>query len=315
MTRVLLITAPIYLTILAGYLAVRAGHLTDQAVRTLGAFAIDFALPALVFSAVAGQRLNEILNWTYILAYLAGSLAVGSLALAQAFARRPGKGSMTGAACFAMGAASSNSAFIGFPVLLLAAPEVAGIALALNIVVENLAVIPLFLLLAEGGRDPRATGPAIRHALSRLLMRPLILGLLAGVLVSSLGLELPEAVSRTINMFAQASSALTLFFVGGTLAGVEFRRLLPSISPMVLAKLILHPLFVWLAIIAAGIIGVGSFDTQLKNAAIVMAAMPVMAMYPVLVQRYGHEGIASTALLMTTAGSFFTVNALLWLLT
>lgn len=313
MTDVLLITVPIYLTILVGYLAVRTGRLAEGSVHALGAFAVNFALPAMVFTAVAGQELKETLSWTYMLAYLAGSLAVGSLALAVA--RGPGRNSTSGAACLAMGCASSNSAFIGFPVLLLAAPKVASVALALNTVVENLAVIPLFLFLAEGGSSVDApVGPAVRRAFSRLLMRPLIMGLIAGVLVSTLGLDLPEPVSRTINLFAQASSALTLFFVGGTLAGVRLRRLLAIVAPMALAKLVLHPLCVWLAIIVAGVIGLGALDTQLGNAAIMMAAMPVMAMYPVLVQRYGGEGIAAAMLLFTTVGSFVTVNALLWIL-
>ncbi len=176
---------------------------------------------------------------------------------------------MSGAAYFAMGAASSNSAFIGFPMLLFAAPEVAGVALALNTVVEYLAVIPLFLFLAEGSGCVGAKGPATRRALSRILMRRLIIGPIAGVLVSSLELELPEAVSRAIGMVAEVSFVLTLFVIGGTLTEVELRRLLLSVSPIVLATLILHRLFVWFAIAVAGIIRMGILLTRLTSPSVV----------------------------------------------
>jgi predicted permease len=45
-----------------------------------------------------------------------------------------------------------------------------------------------------------------------------------------------------------------------------------------------------------------------------MAAMPMMGTYIVLAQLYGKEDISAAALLVTTATSFFTLSALLWLL-
>jgi len=89
MTDVLLITVPIYLVILAGYLAVLTGRVSADDNRAPGRFAINFALPALVFMAIVEQALTDTLSWTYILSYLAGSLGVGLLVLA--FARGPGR--------------------------------------------------------------------------------------------------------------------------------------------------------------------------------------------------------------------------------
>jgi predicted permease len=45
-----------------------------------------------------------------------------------------------------------------------------------------------------------------------------------------------------------------------------------------------------------------------------MAAMPMMGTYIVLAQLYGKEDISAAALLVTTATSFFTLSALLWVL-
>ena len=50
-------------------------------------------------------------------------------------------------------------------------------------------------------------------------------------------------------------------------------------------------------------------------AVILSAAMPMFGIYTLLAQDYGHEGIASIALLGATAGAFFTLSAFLALLT
>lgn len=313
MTDVLVITGPIYLVILAGYVAVRSGRVSIEQVRGLGLFAVNFALPAMVFTAVAAQPIRAVLNWTYVVSYAAGSLAAGAMTFIVA--RRFARDDVTGAACQALGASCSNSAFIGFPILLLAAPEVAGVAFALNTIVENLLVMPLLLFLAERGRAARGTaGRETWNSLTQLVRRPLMIGLFAGLIASLVQPELPVVVSRTITLFAQASSALTLFFVGGTLGAVPLGRVLTSAAPIVAGKLLLHPLCVALAIAATAAIGLAPLEPRLRTAALLMAAVPMMAMYPVLVHRYGREQLAAAALLLATAVSFVTLNVAIWLL-
>jgi predicted permease len=55
-------------------------------------------------------------------------------------------------------------------------------------------------------------------------------------------------------------------------------------------------------------------DESTRTAALLMSAMPMMGTYIVLAQLYGKEDISAAALLMTTAASFFTLSALLWVL-
>ena len=53
-------------------------------------------------------------------------------------------------------------------------------------------------------------------------------------------------------------------------------------------------------------------DPQLRIAAVVFAAMPMLGVYPILAQKHGHEETTAAALLVTTIASFFTLSALLW---
>jgi malonate transporter and related proteins len=50
-------------------------------------------------------------------------------------------------------------------------------------------------------------------------------------------------------------------------------------------------------------------------AVILSTAMPMFGIYTLLAQDYGHEGLASLALLGATAGAFFTLSTLLAILT
>jgi malonate transporter len=45
---------------------------------------------------------------------------------------------------------------------------------------------------------------------------------------------------------------------------------------------------------------------------VLTAASPMFGIYPILAQKHGHDGLAAAALLGTTAASFFTISALLW---
>jgi len=55
-------------------------------------------------------------------------------------------------------------------------------------------------------------------------------------------------------------------------------------------------------------------DPELRTAAVLFAAMPMLGIYPLLAQKHGHDEITAAALLVTTVGSFFTLSALLWAL-
>ena len=59
--------------------------------------------------------------------------------------------------------------------------------------------------------------------------------------------------------------------------------------------------------------GFAALDPALRMAAVLMAAMPMMSIYPILAQAYGQEDFSATALLMTTVAAFFTLSGLLLL--
>ena len=311
MLDILSITGPIYIIIALGFLATFCGLFAKSDMQVFGKFVLHFALPALLFSSLSQRSIAEIFNPSYLIVYLMGSLLIvttgykGSLHL---YRQNP-----TAATFSAMGMSCSNSGFVGFPILLLTMPEVAGVSLALNMIVENLVMIPLLLIMAEKSRG-NSSNKVLRMTLFRLLKSPLIIGLIAGFATSLLQLHLPEFLSRTINIFSMASGALSLFVIGGALVGQSFQGVGRKIYPIVIGKLLLHPLAVLGFVLLLPVTGLPLLDPSLLKAAILMAAMPMMSIYTILAQSYGLEDSSSSAMLVTTIASFFSLSGLLLLL-
>ncbi|TAH42350.1 MAG: AEC family transporter [Betaproteobacteria bacterium] len=312
MLDILALTTPIYVLILLGYVLTRLGLFAKAEMRVFGKFVINLALPALLFRALSQRELGDILNLTYLLGYFLGSLAMIGLGYLW-FRRFAGQGP-TASAIGAMGVSCSNSGYVGYPILLLTLAPVAGVSLALNMVVENLLIIPLLLFLADRERAGADKWRSLARSLARLARNPLILGMLAGLSVPLLGLTLPAPAIRTMDMLAAACSGLALFVVGGTLVGVPLQGFGMRLAPIVLGKLILHPMLVFLAISALPLLGFGAIDPTLVMAAVLLAAMPMMGIYPTLAQAYGQEEFSAVALLVTTFASFFTLSGVLWVL-
>ena len=155
----------------------------------------------------------------------------------------------------------------------------------------------------------------VRGAAAGLLRNPMVLGLSAGLLVSLLGLPLPAVADRTVGLFAQASAAVSLFVIGGSLAGLRIKGLGAQVAQIAAGKLLVHPLLTVGALLALEALGMPPMDAALRTGVVLAAACPMFGIYPILAQKHGHDGLAAAALLGTTVASFFTISAALWLLT
>jgi hypothetical protein len=312
--EILAITFPIFALVALGYGSVRFGAFQPSDMRALGLFVMNVALPALLFNAVAERSLTETLSPAYLSVFLAGGLATIAVTWLWHTARGTGPARK---AIAVMGSTCPNSGYVGYPLMLLLLPEQAGLILAMNLVVENFVLIPLTLLLLEGSR-PR-DGAGLWSRLSALfwgvIRRPMVLGLIAGVAVSLAGLSLPSGFTRLLDLLAQSTGAIALFVIGGSLVGLPIKGNRSLAAEIVAGKLIVHPALTALALVFLPLAtGLPLINPDLRMAVILSAAMPMFGIYALLAQDYGHEGIASLALLGATAGAFFTLTGLLALL-
>ncbi|SFP41365.1 hypothetical protein SAMN05216229_102194 [Geopseudomonas sagittaria] len=308
MLAVLGVTAPIFILIALGFLSVRGGLIDRGQIRGLGAFVINFALPALVLRALSERSLGEVLDGPYLLAYALASLAVfaGGLAVARWLRGQD----LSASAILAMGMSVSNSGFIGYPIVAMLLGPTAALAMALGMLVENLLMIPLALALAEIGQQSGVRGRALaRETALRLLRNPMISAIALGLLLSLLELRLPPLLFRVVDMLASASAPLALFVIGGTLYGLRPRGMWADVGQTALGKLVLHPLALLLAFVL-----VPDIDPQLKVAGLLFASAPMMSIYPILGLRFGLEERCAAALVAATVLAFVTISTLIGVL-
>lgn len=309
MSGILAITFPIYAAIAIGYLIVTAGWFTQAHMRVLGNYVLNIALPALLFNAVASRDLAEVFHPGYMLVFALGGLATIALAYVWFTLTRT---EAPRRAVAVMGTACPNSGFIGYPVMLLTFPDLAGIILALNMLVENILLIPICLILMDLAHA--STGHSIVKRIGKILWsvlkRPMILGLLVGLLISVLQVPVPEPVTRLMEMLAASASALSLVVIGGSLAGLSLRGNLARALQIATGKMIVHPMLTALTVTAISAFGFG-LTPDMRMAAILSAAMPMFGIYVVLAQDHGHEGMASIAMLVATTLGFATLTVLL----
>ena len=309
MLAIIGITAPIFVLIAIGFLSCRSGTISRDQAAGMGRFVITFALPALVIRALLERPLTEVIDWNYLLGYGLGSLL--AFGIGYAFARMVRRDSPSGSALAGMGVSVSNSGFVGYPIVAMAIGAPAGVALALGMIIENLVMIPLALTLAELGRQSDSgVGKALRDTARNLVRHPVLIAITAGLLMALTGFHPPAIVMRVIDMLATASAPVALFVIGASLSGMRPGGLLTDVSQLAVGKLILHPLLVLLCFSLLPV-----SDPVLASAGVLMAAAPMMSIYPILGARYGFEGRCAAGLVGATVLSFLSVSGFVWAMT
>ena len=305
MLAILTITTPIFLLIGLGFFSVRFGWLQQEHLQGLGAFVIRFALPALIYTALASKPINDIINPIYLTAYGGGSLL--SYTLGFLLTRIWRKQDWSTATLNGFGMGISNSGFIGYSVLVMVLGQTAGVYLALNVIVENLLIIPLFLILAELAQPHESNlAKTFLHIGATLVRNPMVAALILGLLVSITGLKLPTPLTHAISMLAQASAPVALFVIGGSLFGVRLGHNKWDMLVISSGKLLIHPLLV-----LALFLLLPHDNTLAVLCGVLLATAPMASIFPIMGQRFGQEQRCAAILMSATLMSFFSMSFML----
>jgi len=313
LTAILSITFPIYAAIAIGYLIVAKGWFSATDMRVLGKYVLNIALPALLFTAVASRDVAEVFQPGYMVVFGLGGL--GTILVAWLWFTVTGTDKPRRAVAV-MGSTCANSGFVGYPTMLLVFPDIAGVILALNFLVENFLLIPICLVMMDlaKGEQSHSIARTIGKTVLGVLKRPMVIGLLLGLLVSLLQVPIPDMADRLFTMMAASASALSLIVVGGSLVGLKMSGNRARAFQVAVGKLLVHPTLVALAAMTLPFFGLMTLTPDMYVAVILSAAMPIFGIYTVLAQDLDLEGAAAIAMLIATALAFFTLSVLLiWL--
>ncbi len=314
MIEVLSATVPIFLVVALGFLTTRFGLFVREDMTILNRFVVKIALPLLVFVNVSGRSFADIFNATYLLTYALAALAMFALAHVWSAARRHPP---TRAPYLGMAMGGTNNGFVGFAIFLIALPEVAGVAVGMDMLVDNTLIIPLTLFLAEraGHSGDDSSLRILGRSLRSVLTHPMVVAIMLALALNAAGITLPPILGRAVGLVAQASSGVALFAIGGMLVGLRLGGMLSDVVFSVTGKLLLMPAVALGLVIAFEGLGLPPMTPDLKAAAVITAALPTFSILPALASRHGEADWATASVMLGTVLSFLTLTAWMSLLT
>ncbi|MBO9474607.1 AEC family transporter [Shimia sp. R10_1] len=300
MLAIFLKTLPFFALIGLGYWAGRTRFFSEEATAYLTKFVFYFALSAMLFRFAANLSLAEVLNWRLMGAYLLGCCAVYGLATLVAMLR---KQDIATAAVEAQCATIGNVGFLGVPMLtLLMGPEAIG-PVMLVLAVDLIVFSSLIVILITGSKDGNMNLSILRTVAAGLIRNPMIVAISLGFIWSALALPIPAPVNEFLAILGGAATPGALFAIGASLASKSAERAGVALW-LSFAKLVLHPLFV-----AIAVLWILPIDPYSASVVIAAAALPVAGNVYMLAQHYGvapHR--ASAAILFSTIASIATVS-------
>jgi predicted permease len=209
---------------------------------------------------------------------------------------------------------------MGVPLLVkLLGTAAAGPAIA-TILVDLVVTSSICIALSQlDSADEHGVRHAAGNALRGVLINPMPWSILLGALSSAFGVLPPDPVMPTIGLLADAASPVALFTIGAVLArsrmGTATTTPMLEVVPVVIKKLLLHPLLVLVAGSAAIRLGL-PLDPFALTVMVLVAALPSASNVVLLAEKFGADtGRIARIILVSTALAFFTFSGAATLLT
>jgi len=241
MTGVLIGFSIIGFVILVGYFVERFQIAGEGAGRVLNRMAFFVATPALLFTVLAQSDVRELFS-TFIVTILCTVLAGAAvyLVLSRLFFRQPVPETLLGATS----ATYVNANNIGLPVSIYVLGSAQYVAPVLLLQLLLLAPITLAILdMTTGGRV------TVRSVLTQPVRNPMIIASLAGVVVATTGVSVPEAVMAPLDLLGGAAIPMVLLSFGMSLHGQRMMKAGTARTPVLVAsviKIVLMPIVAYL---------------------------------------------------------------------
>ncbi|MEO1238759.1 MAG: AEC family transporter [Pseudomonadota bacterium] len=235
---------PVFLVIGFGYLAVWMQWFSEPALDGLLKFTQNFAIPCLLFSAIATLDLSANFDVPILVTFYTGAIAGFALGVGGArilFARSWPDAVAIGFACL-----FSNSVLLGLPI-----SERAFGADALG---PNFAIIaihaPLCYAIGVTAMEiARSAGSGILATAKRvakaMFANALVIGIVAGFAVNLSGVPIPNIVEDALDLMVRAALPAALFGLGGVLVRYRPEGDLRAIFYVCAVSLLVHPAIVW----------------------------------------------------------------------
>ena len=301
MSALLDVIIPVFLIIGFGYCAVWTKLFSEETIDGLMKFTQNFAIPVLLFDAIAKVDLFNVFDLSLFLSFYLGATAgflIGFLGSRYLFGRPIEDSVAIGFCCL-----FSNTVMLGLPITERAYGTD---ALQYNFAIVSIHAPFCYFLGITVMELVKSSEKSIKKnvfvILKAMFSNALVVGIVLGFIVNILGLSIADTIQASIDMITAVALPAALFGMGGILYQYRPEGDAGPILMVCAVSLIIHPLIVWLT---------GSKfnlnDAQMRSAVITAAMAPGINTY-VFANMYGRaRRVASTGVLLSTTISIGTV--------
>lgn len=306
MQALLDVILPVFLVIGFGYVAVWRRFFTSQGIDALMKFSQNFAIPCLLFSAIANLDLSSSLDMRLLGSFYAGAASgfvLGTLGAFYIF-KRDIEDSIAIGFCSLF----SNSVLLGLAINERAygADALAG-AYAI-IAFHSPFCYGLGITAMEIARNRGGSPLVMARGVARAMFRNvLVLAIMAGFVVNLSGVALPGVLRDGLDLVIRAALPTALFALGGVLLQYRPEGDARVIAMVCVISLLVHPAITFTLGSAL------SVPTEAYKSAVLTAAMAPGVNGYIFANMYGRaKRVAATSVLVATALTILT--AWMWLM-
>ena len=293
--------APIFIIMLLGFWAGKAGMVDNKNVSLLNIFVMDFALPAALFSATVQTPWAGIVAQSPLIVVLTGAMWITYAAI-YFLATGVFKKSPQDAAVLTLTVALPNYAALGLPILgsVLGESSATSLSVAVSIACGSVLMTPFCLLILErekaraAGENSGSTLAMLPVLMWRSLKKPIVLGPRLGFVLSAICSNMPDLLLASIKPLGLSATAAALFLTGVILSARRL-KLNAVVGIATVTKLLIQPFIAWGIVLAFGLHGAVAIT------AILMIALSAGFFGVVFGNRFGVQSPDAEAVLLLSS--------------
>ncbi len=300
-------TIPVFLMMVFGWFVRKIGLIDEHTTSKLNKFTFETTLPALLFMDLSKADFREVWDGKFVVFCVIATLLSVGVALAYSFLHKDKaeRGEIIQAA-YRSSAAVLGIAFVKniYGEATMAALMIVGTVPVYNII----AVTALSVTSPEKDKNSGAKQLFI-NTLKGIVTNPIILGIIAGMLWSLMGLRQPVILEKSVSYLGNMATPLSLIALGASFKVSDAKGKLPVTLGIAFIKLVL---FCGIFLPIAVHLG---FRGEKLIAILVMLGSATTGSCFVMAKNLGHKGtITAFAVMLTTLFSAFTLTTWLFVL-
>ena len=287
---------PLFLIIAVGYTVKRLGWIGPEEVRRFNKVTFYTFMPVMLFYNIYTSDFSQAVRLPYALFVVGAALGMVAVSFAVTLLaeKMPERRGVMIQAAF-----RSNFVLLGLPIAAELLPEgnlgVTALMVAIVVPIYNMMSV-VVLEYFRGGK------PKLGEVLLAVVKNPLILGSVAGLLVQALHITLPEVLVSFAGKMNSAATPLILLLLGASFETREIARYKKELLVCVGLRLVVFPG----AILTLSML-MGLRDIEFVTLLAMTAAPTAVNSFNMAQQLGGDSQLAGSAVVVSTAASFFTL--------